>query len=182
MFHPYCTPENTHAHAHTQREHTACRCIGGCWCHLGRCVGGGWCSVGIQQRLDPVRGSLLEISQQQGRISPHQAQRAHFFYLLLGLRLITWRRRRQQRRWQSSNDRKHMIQGRKITFQGDSMLLPNYWQQFIDSDIGREEKKKKGEKRVLNKSRGSTGHAICQHFTLFSASYSCVQFATALKF
>lgn len=45
-------------------------------------------SVGIQQRVDPVGGP----PQQQRRVPPHHAQRAHPLDLRLCLRLIAWGR------------------------------------------------------------------------------------------
>ncbi len=81
-----CIRKHTNAHSHS-RWHTS-----GYWWRLCSCSWGGWGFVGIQQGVDPVGGSLSEISEKQRCVSPHQAQRAHFLYLRLCLRLIACRR------------------------------------------------------------------------------------------
>ncbi|TNN89212.1 hypothetical protein EYF80_000500 [Liparis tanakae] len=68
------------------------------------CAGGGGGSVGIQQRVDPVGGSLSEVSEQHSGVSPHQAQRAHFLHLHLRLRLIAWRQETRRRAQQLEID------------------------------------------------------------------------------
>lgn len=80
------TTTNTRAHTHTQLVwYTSdCRCI------LCSCAGGSRGSIRIQKRMDPVRGTLPEILEEQRRISLHQAKRADFLDLGLGLRLIAW--------------------------------------------------------------------------------------------